>query len=237
MGSRASAALIQNVLPAVNHHSELRAPITNVIVPHRIVAEELRDPGQSITEHGAADMTHVHRFGHVGRTEVDHNSTRRIVALATPSRSFCRSCPACRAIADRPKAKIDKAGAGNRGGFRPLAHIESRADFGGQFSRVFAALFRQNQRGIGLIIPEPRIGRRGELARVRQPERGERIREFSSEERLKGLHDFLGAPQLHTVDGGTAISARVPTLHTDETRIKLIGHLRGSHGADKKSPC
>ena len=74
IGSRCSACAIEQIFPAVDHHPELRAPVADVIIANDVVPEELRDPRQRIAENGAANVTDMHRLGHIGRTEIDHDS-------------------------------------------------------------------------------------------------------------------------------------------------------------------
>ena len=56
---------IQQIFPAVNDHTELRAPVANVVIADYLMPEESRDPRQRVTKHGAADVTDVHRFVYV----------------------------------------------------------------------------------------------------------------------------------------------------------------------------
>ena len=67
---------IEQMLPSVNHHAELRAPIADVIIADHIVAEKRGDPRQCVAKHGAADVADVHRLRDIGRTEVEHDAFR-----------------------------------------------------------------------------------------------------------------------------------------------------------------
>jgi hypothetical protein len=64
------------VLVAVNDHPELRAPIPDVIVAGDAMAEKAERADQRVTDHGGADMTHVHRLGDVWRRKVDDENAR-----------------------------------------------------------------------------------------------------------------------------------------------------------------
>ena len=77
IGARARAARSVEILPTVNHHPELRAPVADDCRDH-LVPEELRDPGERIAKNGAANVTDVHRLGDVRRTEVDHDAVPRL---------------------------------------------------------------------------------------------------------------------------------------------------------------
>ena len=57
--------LVQQVFPAPYHHPKLRSPIADVIISNDVVSEKARDPRQHVTERGAANVTDVHRLGHV----------------------------------------------------------------------------------------------------------------------------------------------------------------------------
>ena len=66
---------IQQIFPAVNDHPELRAPIAKMIIANDFVPEKLRDARQRVAEHGAADVTDMHRFGNIGRAKINHDAS------------------------------------------------------------------------------------------------------------------------------------------------------------------
>ncbi len=72
--------------------------------------------------------------------------------------------------------------------------------FCGERARIFAALFGQNERGVGLIIAETRVGRGRDLAGLRQGSRGEGVRQFPCEKCLKSFH-ALAAPAVRIAIG------------------------------------
>ena len=57
---------IEQILPTPDHHAELRSPIADVIVADDFVTEKLRNARKSVAQNGAANVTDVHRFGHIG---------------------------------------------------------------------------------------------------------------------------------------------------------------------------
>src|SRR4029077_3696468 len=59
------------------HHAKLRSPIADVIVANNIVPEEFRDAREGIAKEGAANVTDMHRLGHVRRPEIDHDFSCR----------------------------------------------------------------------------------------------------------------------------------------------------------------
>ena len=69
---------IQQVLPAVNDHPELCAPVADVIIADNFVSKKLSHAGQGVTEQRAADMPDMHRFGHIRRAEINYDALWRI---------------------------------------------------------------------------------------------------------------------------------------------------------------
>src|SRR6266566_22794 len=67
---------IEQIFPTPDDHAELRPPIADVIVANNVVAEEFRDAREGVAQESAADVTDMHRLGHVGRTEIDHDFFR-----------------------------------------------------------------------------------------------------------------------------------------------------------------
>ena len=108
------------MLPAVNHHPELRAPVADVIVANDVVPKKLRDPGERVAEHHAANMADMHRLGDVRRTEVDHDAVALFRQRRRPRRSSCKSSRRLRRDRRRLESKIDKTGAGDRGRFATI---------------------------------------------------------------------------------------------------------------------
>ena len=64
---------IKQIFPAPDHHSKLRAPIANVIVANHVVTEKGRDSRERVPKCCAANVTYMHRLGHIGRPEIDHD--------------------------------------------------------------------------------------------------------------------------------------------------------------------
>ncbi len=125
-------------------------------------------------KHRAADVTDVHRFRDVGRSEINHDPSRRFcLCNAEPfvSQNLARfSCDGIGA-----QCEVDEACASDRGRLAKIANIKLGENFCRQSFRVFAALFPEDQSGIGLIIAETRIGRRRQFARIRKARLCQRI--------------------------------------------------------------
>ena len=60
----------------LNYHAKLSPPVPDVIVADHFVPEKRCDARQCISKYGAADVADMHRLGHVGRTEINHNAPR-----------------------------------------------------------------------------------------------------------------------------------------------------------------
>jgi hypothetical protein len=56
-----------------------------MIVADHFVPEKRCDPGQCIAQNGTADVTDMHRFGHIGRSEINHDALRRFCFHDTES--------------------------------------------------------------------------------------------------------------------------------------------------------
>ena len=102
----------------------------------------------------------MHRLGHVGRSEIDHDPPWRS-CLGDAEPFVLAKFESLLRDRSSLQFEIDKAGAGHSGRFAPLADIELSNDFFGDSFRILTALFGQNERGIGLIITETRIRCRG----------------------------------------------------------------------------
>jgi hypothetical protein len=67
--------MIEDRLPAVQDHAELRAPVADVVVGDDLVADEAGDARERVADEGAADVADVHRLGDVRRGEVDDDAS------------------------------------------------------------------------------------------------------------------------------------------------------------------
>ena len=67
---------VDEMLVAVDDHAELGAPVAEVVVADRVVAEESQHAVEGVADHGRADVADVHRLGHVGRGVVDDDGPR-----------------------------------------------------------------------------------------------------------------------------------------------------------------
>ena len=183
---------IEKILPSVNDHAELRSPIADVIVANDFVAKKGSDARERIAEHRAANVTDVHRLRDVRRAKVDHDASRRRCARNTEALVLQeRGRPLRDDI--RAQGEINKAGTGDLRWLRNLSHIQVRDDFIRDRPRLFTALLREHERGVGLIVAETRISRRRQLAGIWQTGRGQSGRQFSREQCLESLHRGFAA--------------------------------------------
>ena len=178
MGSALSASRLQMMFPAEEQHSELRAPVADVVVGDDAVAEQAQRAREAVSEDRGADVAHVHRLGHIRRAEINH---RRFSAKRISQKT---NVPRARRL--RAFARARKASAGNSearaGNFHFVAKSEtsslastSVASWRG-FS--FPRLGERHER-VALVIAEFRVGTRtdqnGEERRHPARRRGRRL--------------------------------------------------------------
>jgi hypothetical protein len=65
------------MLVAIDDHSELRAPIAQMVVADYLVPEESQRAVQSIADDGRTNVAHMHGLSHVGGRVVDDNRPGR----------------------------------------------------------------------------------------------------------------------------------------------------------------
>ncbi len=141
------------ILVAIDDHPELRAPVAEVIVADRLVAQELQRAIQAIADHGAADVAHVHRLGDVRGAVIDHVRARLLDRrhAETLVGKRRRGLLGQHIVA---QSQIDESRAGD---FRRLAQIvdfQAADDFLGHFARRLAQSLAQRHRAVGLIVAE-----------------------------------------------------------------------------------
>src|ERR1700720_3984474 len=129
-----------------------------MIVADDVMAEESGDARKRVAQNGAADVADVHWFGQIGRAKVDHDFSRRYRS--------CDSEPLVRDelnyfLRDRLAAqnKVNETDTRNRGRLAKIDNVQSPHDLIRECSGIFAALFSQNESGIGLVIAKARICR------------------------------------------------------------------------------
>ena len=146
---------VQEMLVAVEDHAELRAPVADVIVADRGVAEETEHAAQGVADHGRADVADVHRLGHVRGGEVDHERPRPgNRGDAEPGIVHRRRKPFDQPLVAHPQ--IDEAGPGDFGRGAEVGHVEPGDDLGGDFARRPAEPFRQRHGHVRLVVAELR---------------------------------------------------------------------------------
>ena len=171
---------IQQIFPAVNHHAKLRAPVADVIVSDHFMPEKLRDARQRVAKHRAADVTDVHRLGHVGRSKIDYDPPRRFCLCNTEtfvSQDFARFSFDCVGT----QCEVDETCARNHWRFAKIANIKLRKNFLREIPWIFTALFAKHESGVRLIIAETGIGRGRKFARIRQSGLCQRLRKLLCE--------------------------------------------------------
>ena len=65
------------MIPAVNNHSELGAPVADVVVRDDLETQEPRNAGERVADDRRANVADVHRLGDVRRREIDHHGFAR----------------------------------------------------------------------------------------------------------------------------------------------------------------
>src|SRR6266496_1934201 len=147
---------IEQILPAVNHHPELRAPVADVIVANHFESEKLRDARKSIAKHRAADVPDMHWFGDIGRSKINHDTLCRFCVSDTepvvPQHFHCLFSDG-----GGPQRKVDEACARHCRWFAKIVSSKMRDDFLRENSWIFIALLPENESSVGLVIAEARI--------------------------------------------------------------------------------
>ena len=67
---------VQEMLPAVNDLSKLRAPVADVVVGRDIMPEKSCDPCEAVAENRAPDMADMHGLGDIRRAEIEKDFFR-----------------------------------------------------------------------------------------------------------------------------------------------------------------
>src|SRR5262245_20470521 len=144
-------------LPADDQFAELRAPVADVVVRNYAMAQQPKYTRQAIAKDRRANVAHMHRLGHVRRTEVDDQGARRSTFR---EKKVFTSGGALQHATDRfeLEPKIQKARAGDLHFLAPLRNIEVRQHIGSELSRVYFPLFGEGHQRVGLVIAELWIG-------------------------------------------------------------------------------
>ena len=122
--------------------------------------EKLRDPRERIAQNSAADMADVHRLGHIGRTEIDHDSLGRCRLGHAESLVSAESRRLFSPRASARSVKLIKPAPAIVGGSHNITDIEMFNNLLRDLLRILPTLFGEHECGIGLIIAETWIGRR-----------------------------------------------------------------------------
>ena len=168
-----SCPLPPELLPPVDDHPELGAPVADVVVAGDVVAEEAEDADEGVADDRAAEVAHVHRLGDVGGREVDDHPPwlgpfdaepvvvdRLLQAIAEP-------------VVLQPQ--VDEAGTGHLGWFAQVGDVESGDELGGDLARVPAENRLQRHRAVRLEVAETCVLRGTDHGNVRRHVFDERL--------------------------------------------------------------
>ena len=142
-----------------------------MVVADHVVAEKGGDPGERVAQHRAANVSDVHRLRHVWRTKIDHDFLRGVSARDAEALVLEEGGSVLRDGLGAER-EVDETGAGDRRRLAQVPSVICVQYFLRKRARIFAELFGQNERGVGLIIAETRVGRRCDRASLRQASRG-----------------------------------------------------------------
>ena len=150
------SGLVEEVVPAVNDHAELGAPVADVIVRDDVESEETRNARKRIADDGRADVADVHRLGDVGCREIDDHGFAS--AGGRHAEPFVAD-QGCRAggVGGGKNAEIDEAGTGDVGGGQAI-ELEVVDDFLGQRAGIGLARLGENHGGVRLVIAKTKVG-------------------------------------------------------------------------------
>jgi hypothetical protein len=110
----------------------------------------------------------MHRFGHIGRSEINHDALRRFCFhdtesfIAKDAGGFFGNGPGL-------QRKIDETRACDHGRLAKIANLQLTDDSLREFPRIFATLFSEHQSSVCLVIAEAPVGRWRQFTCVLQP--------------------------------------------------------------------
>ena len=144
------------MLVPVEDHAELGAPVADVVVADRPVAEEPERAAQGVADHRGADVADVHRLGHVGGRVVDDEAPRRGDRCDAQPRIVHRR----RQPLNQPRlldSQVDEPRSGDLERMAEVGHVDRSGDLGGHLTRRPAQPLPQRHRKIRLVVAELRI--------------------------------------------------------------------------------
>ncbi len=155
-GIGCKSLVVEQGFPAVQDHSELRAPVADVVVGDDLEAEKAGDAADGISEDGRADVADVHRLGDVRRGEIDNHT----LAFSRFRGSEARVLDELFGVAGvgfREDREIDEARAIDLGGGEAV-DPDLVENFLGEGAGIGLSAFRQNHCGVGLVVAETEVG-------------------------------------------------------------------------------
>ena len=166
--------------------------------------------GQSVAQDRAPDMADMHRFGHVRRTEIDHDPFPGTALADTEplvSKQFRAFLLQGRAV----QSEINEAGSGNARRLGDIGDVEMGHDLCRHLSGIFPPLFSEHHGRVGLVIAKTRIGGGRQLPALGQTGLGQRLAQSLGQNGLERLHEVCGqSSRFATQDGERDASPKRP---------------------------
>ncbi len=158
----------------LDQHPERCPPITDVVLPSDVVAEESEHPGQRVANVRAAQVADMHLLGHIGRRVVDHDPLGPDGGLDAQTR-VARDGLGLLGDEVVPQGQIDEPGAADLDPGTEVVEPGRLHHLARDLLRRPAHLLRQGERAVGLEVgpvgdPQHRVGtRRDRVERLLQP--------------------------------------------------------------------
>ena len=160
------AVLGNRLIPCHSDHrlaelTHLRAGVVDVELTLHLVTAVFKKTGQSVTVGGIAGMTHVHRPGRVGGHELDQNPLARQIPAGIERRPRGKHIGESR---DQPRVgekQVEKSRPGNLESLKARAEprLQGTPEKLGNLAGGGVEASRQEQGGIGRVVPEIRARR------------------------------------------------------------------------------
>ena len=140
-----------------NQHTELGAPVADVVGANDLVAEELQRAYGGVADDGGANVAHVHLFGDVRGGVIHHDGLRRADFFHARSIGGDSGFDVFRKER-RVEEDIDKARACDFRFRGDPGEIQMGQSLLGELSRRHAQFFRDSHHAVSLIVAELRSG-------------------------------------------------------------------------------
>ena len=164
--------MTEDRFPSMENHAELGAPVADMVIGDDMISEKAGDAGEGISDDSRAYVADVHRFGNIGRGEVnDYGAARageRSAEAVITDEAFDAGSPCLPA-----DAEIDEAGACDFGGSE-TGEVEGVDDLPGQDTGIGFVLFGKHHGRVRLVISKTEVGRSGNGGAGRRSENGKK---------------------------------------------------------------